>query len=359
MNDTTTNTKKVGIGVIGAGTISQAHLGAYALRHDVDRVCIADQVPERAASRAAEFGFRESTGSVDELLARDDIDAVSICTWNNSHAEIAIKALEAGKHVLCEKPLSKSVAEAEAVAEAVERTGRHLQVGYVRRFGRNAQVARRFVESGDLGDIYYAKASIIRRVGNPGGWFADIERSGGGPLIDIGVHCIDLAWWVMGRPDIKAITADTFNRLGNRGNVDNIGRYKAADYDPSFNTVEDLATAYLRFDGGAVMMVDVSFSLHAVEDSMSVSIHGDKGGAEIEPTLRLALEKHDTVLKVEPQIDEPSFDFITGFAKEIGYFVDLVKGDVEPVSPVSDGVTMMKILRGVYEAAQTGETIRF
>ncbi len=347
---------KVRIGVVGAGTISDSHLSAYAARDDVDLVAVADMNADRARQRQQEYGFTDHHDSAAALFERDDIDAVSICTWNDSHAELAIAALEAGKHVLCEKPLCKTVAEAEAVVQAVERSGKHLEIGYVRRFARNAEVLKRFVDGGDLGEIYYSKASIIRRTGNPGGWFADVELSGGGPLIDIGVHCIDLAWWLMGGPKVTTVSANTYTRLGNRGNIQNIGRYKAADYDPSFNTVEDLANALVRFENGSSMLVDVSFSLHAPQDSILVAVYGDKGGAELEPQLKMVTEKYDTVLNLNPQIDKLSFD-MGSFHKEIGHFVELVKGTAEPLAPVSDGLEMMKILRAIYESADKGAEI--
>lgn len=347
---------KVRIGVIGAGSISECHLGAYAANPNVECVAVADQVLERAQKRAKEFGFADAHGSAAELLARDDIDAVSICTWNNSHAPIAIDALKAGKHVLNEKPLCKTVEEAEQVAQAVKESGKHLEVGYVRRYGRNAQVLKSFIDAGDLGDLYYARTEIIRRVGNPGGWFADVERSGGGPLIDIGVHCIDLCWWLMGKPKATSVSALSYDKLGNRGNIDNIGRYKAADYDPSFNTVEDMVTALIRFENGKSINVDVSFSLHAVEDSFNLRVHGDKGGAELEPQLKMVTEKYDTVLNLHPQIDELSFDFAS-FGKEVAHFVDLIRGEADPVAPVADGLEMMKILTSIYESAKQGKEI--
>ncbi|MCU6339777.1 Gfo/Idh/MocA family oxidoreductase, partial [Enterobacter quasiroggenkampii] len=135
---------------------------------------------------------------------------VSICTWNNSHAPIAIAALEAGKHVLVEKPLCMTVEEALAVQEAQKKSGKTLQIGYVRRYGTNTRVLKKFIDEGELGEIYYAKASCIRRLGNPGGWFSDKERSGGGPLIDIGVHVIDLCWYLMGKPKVKSVSGNAY-----------------------------------------------------------------------------------------------------------------------------------------------------
>ncbi|MDZ7543847.1 gfo/Idh/MocA family oxidoreductase, partial [Clostridium perfringens] len=129
---------------------------------------------------------------------------------------ISIDAIKAGKHVLVEKPMCRTVEEALAMQEAVRASDKTLQVGYVRRHAMNARVLRKFIANGDLGEIYFAKASCLRKIGNPGGWFSDIERSGGGPLIDLGVHVIDLCWYMMGKPKVKSVSGNAYNKLGNR-----------------------------------------------------------------------------------------------------------------------------------------------
>jgi predicted dehydrogenase len=245
------------------------------------------------------------------------------------------------------------------VEDAVRKSGKVLQVGFVRRYASNTQTLKKFIDNGDLGEIYYAKASCLRRLGNPGGWFADKERSGGGPLIDLGVHVIDICWYLMGRPKVKSVSGNTYNRLGNRANVKNLSFYKAADYDAGQNTVEDLANALIRFENGASLLVDVSFTLHTKKDELRVSIHGDKGGAELEPELAIITEKHDTILNMTPQVDNLSFDFATGFQNEINHFVDSVFGRKATLSPVEDGVEMMKILCGIYESSEKGCEVSF
>lgn len=350
---------KVRIGVIGAGSISQAHMDAYAKCADAQIVAICDLNEERAKAKAEKYGAAHVYTDYRELLKNPDIDAVSICTWNNSHAEISIAALDAGKNVLCEKPLCQTVEQALQVEEAVRRSGKFLQVGFVRRYTDNTKILRQFIEAGELGEIYYAKASCIRRLGNPGGWFSDKARSGGGPLIDLGVHVIDICWYLMGKPKVKSVSGNAYNKLGNRANVQNLSFYKASDYDAEKNDVEDLANALIRFENGASLMVDVSFTLHAKKDEIAVKIYGDKGGAEIEPELFLVTEQHNTILNVTPQVDNLSFDFAAGFRNEISHFVDSCLGRKETLSPVEDGVEMMKILCAVYESAATGKEIVF
>lgn len=351
---------KIKVGVIGAGSISDMHFESYKNNKDVEIYAVCDINEQRAREKADKYGAEKYYKKYQDLLIDPDIDAVSICTWNNSHAEISIAALQAGKHVLVEKPLCKTVEEALEIEEAVQESDeKTLQVGFVRRFGTNTQVLKKFIDSGDLGEIYYAKASCIRALGNPGGWFADKERSGGGPLIDLGVHVLDLCWYLMGKPKVKSISGNTYNKLGNRSNVENKTFYKAADYDPDKNTVEDLANAIIRFENGASLMVDVSFTLHVKGELIAVSMFGDKGGAEIEPRLQLVTEKNNTILNITPQIDSLSFDFNKGFQNEIDHFVSCVKGEMETISPVQDGVEIMKILAGIYESSEKGMEIYF
>jgi predicted dehydrogenase len=351
--------EKLRIGVIGAGSISSMHLDAYAGNEEVELVAICDMNRERAEEKAAKYNIPHIYTEVRELLANAEIDAVSICTWNNTHAEFSIAALDAGKHVLCEKPLCQTVEQALEVEAAVRRSGCVFQVGFVRRYGQTTQMLRRFIEAGDLGDIYYAKASYLRRLGNPGGWFADKDRSGGGPLIDIGVHVIDLCWYLMGRPKVRSVTGNTYYKLGNRANVKHLSFYQAADYDASKNDVEDMANALIRFENGASLMVDVSFTLHAVKNDTTITIHGTKGGAQVEPELQIATEKHDVMLNLLPQADQLSFDFAAGFRSEIQHFVNCCLGRAETLSPVEDGVEIMKMLCAIYESAAAGKEIRF
>lgn len=347
---------KLGVGVIGTGSIAGCHLGAYAEHPDAGLVAVCDLNLDRAESAAEKFGAQRAYDSVDQLLADDAVDAVSVCTWNNTHAQFAIAALEAGKHVLVEKPLSRTYAEAQAVEEAAAASDRVLQVGFVRRHSPNCKVLKSFIDAGELGEIYYAKASCIRRMGNPGGWFANKEISGGGPLIDIGVHVIDLCWYLMGSPRAVTVSANAYTKLGNRANITTLPRYKAADYDPEQNTVEDMVNAAIRFEGGASLLLETSYSLHAAKNALNVSVYGDKGGAELEP-LEIATEKHGTIINVTPQLASPTFQLDKGFANEIDNFVGACTGRVEGVAPAWHGAEIMKIIDAIYRSAETGAEV--
>ncbi|MBO0600614.1 Gfo/Idh/MocA family oxidoreductase [Sporosarcina sp. E16_3] len=350
--------RKLKIGIVGAGSLSESHLGAYAKNPNVELIAICDLIEERAIAKATTYNIKHVYTDYHEMFQNPELDAISVVTWNNTHKEISIAALDAGKHVLCEKPLCMNHGEALEVKAATERSDKKFMIGYVRRHASSAVALKDIINSGTLGEIYYAKASILRRLGNPGGWFSDKSRSGGGPLIDIGVHVIDLSWYLMGRPKVKSVSANTYHKLGNRSNVKSLSFYKAADYSPE-NNVEDLANALIRFENGSSLMVDVSFALHIKNDQSGVTIFGDKGGAEVEPNLVIVHESNDIILNSFPQIDNASFDFGEAFQSEINHFVNCCLTGDEPIGGIDDGVEMMKILTAIYKSAEEQQEIVF
>lgn len=347
----------VKIGVIGGGTIAELHLNAYSHCDQAELVGMCDIDEPRAKRRAAEYGIPNIYTSAEDLLANPDIDAVSVCTRNDSHAEIAIAALDAGKSVLVEKPMTTSVEKAERIVEAEKRSKGIVQVGYVRRFSPNAQVLQSFVEAGSLGDVYLATGNYLRMAGNPGGWFADRAISGGGPLIDLGVHIIDLLWYFMGRPKFEAASAAVFEKLGNRSNIRHLTRYMSADYDPEKNAVEDLATAFLRFEGGAAMQFGTSYSLHG-KDELSGRVYGTKGGASIAPAVQITTEMHDTIVDITPRTDSLEFELEPAFQNEINHFVRAAAGETASGAPATDGLEMLKIIEAIYRSGKEGREVR-
>jgi predicted dehydrogenase len=163
----------------------------------------------------------------------------------------------------------------------------------------------------------------------------------------------------MGKPKVKSVSGNSYRRLGNRSNIQNLKFYQAADYDASMNDVEDSANAMVRFENGASLLVDVSFALHAKKDEIYVRLYGEKGGAELEPELAIVTERHNTIINSTPQIDNLSFDFVGAFNKEVSIFIDSTLGNGETRSPVEDGLEMMKILCAIYDSAETGREITF
>lgn len=348
---------KLNIAVIGVGSISKMHIQSYLKNEFVNIVAFCDINEARLKEKAELYNVAKTYTDYKEMFEKEKLDGVSICAWNNFHAEIAIYALNCGVNVLCEKPLTMTVAQAIEVEKAVETSKKQLMVGFVRRSATNTKVIKKFIDNNDLGDIYYSKLNCFRRTGNPGGWFSDITRSGGGPVIDLGVHLIDVAWYLMGKPKPVSVSANVYKKLGNFSHIENKTHYMAADYCAEFNDVEDLANALIRFENGASISVDVSYSLHTSNDTTNVELFGTKGGAQLEPSCQIYTEIHNTLVDITPYIDHKTFDFDNSFQNEINTFVDVCLGKAENPCPVQDGVTIMKLLCGIYESAQKGKEI--
>lgn len=346
--------EKIRVGIIGTGSISHCHMDGYRQLPHVDVVAACDINKQRVQEYARQYGIPHTYTDYNEMLKMDSLDAVSVCTWNNVHAPASIAALSAGKHVLCEKPLAMTIDEAEKIKKAAEQSGCLLMVGFVMRFEQKARMLGDMINKGHLGDIYFAKASYLRRAGNPGGWFADKARSGGGPLIDLGVHVIDIAHYLMGQPRLTAVSGAVFNKLGSRENLKGVFRYTAADATTVCD-VEDMAVAMLRFEGGAIMQIETSYSQHIENDFFSVECYGSKGGFTYEPELKIFTEIDDYLIDLKPRIDTGSDD--DSFRRETAHFIECVAGREKCISPVADGVEIMRILCSIYDSASAGREI--
>ena len=351
---------KLKVAVIGNGGISGVHLRGYSLNPDVEIYALCDINEERLNRRGDEYHVdpaRRFTDVNEMLAACPEIEAVSVCTWNAAHAQCAIAALNAGKHVLCEKPMAMTVEEAEAMQAAAEKNNRLLMIGFVRRFGNDCAIMKDFIDNGYFGDIYYAKATYLRRKGCPGGWFGDKARSGGGPLIDLGVHIIDLCRYLMGNPKPVSVYGATFNKLGNRSNIKSKAGYisQTRENEDIFN-VEDLATAMIRFDNGSVLQIEASFSLNIEKDEGVLQLFGTKAGAKLDPELTIYSEMNDYMTNVK-LANSTALSFDGLFENEINHFVECVRTGKPCRNPAQDGVTLMKILTGIYKSAETGHEV--
>lgn len=345
------------VGVIGTGGISGVHLGGYSRNPNVEIYALCDINEKNLAKRAEEYKVSRTFTDYREMLALKELDAVSVCTWNSAHAECAIAALRAGKHVLCEKPMALNTAQAQEMEKAAKENDKLLMIGFVRRFGNDCAVLKDFIDSGSFGEIYYAKAQYLRRKGCPGGWFGDKSRSGGGPLIDLGVHVIDLCRYLMGGPQPVSVYGATFNKLGDRRHIKDARGYSSTvvSKDDIFD-VEDMATALIRFDNGAVLSVEASFSLNIEKDVGNIELFGTKAGCKLDPELTIFTDMNDYLANVKlAQSTALSFDGL--FDNEINHFVECIETGKPCRNPAQDGVTLMKILDGIYESARTGHEV--
>ncbi len=345
---------KIKIAVIGVGGISGCHIDNYRRNPDVELYALCDIDEAKLKMKGEKYGVTRLYTDMNVMLAElPEIDAVSVCTWNNQHAPCTIAALNAGKHVLCEKPMSVTVEDAMAMQEAAERNNRMLMLGFVRRYGRDCKIIKDLADAGELGDIYYTKARYIRRKGNPGGWFSNKSMSGGGCLIDLGVHVIDYVRYVMGGPKPVAVYGATFDKLINTVAAE--GEWQATSSGGGICDVEDLAVAMVRFDNGAVLNIETSFNLHGEGDG-AIHIYGSKAGAILRDGWKIYSEVNGHQLdSTIPYANGP--DFSEMFTAEINYFVECLKGNKQVISTAEDGVILMKILMGIYESARTGHEV--
>jgi predicted dehydrogenase len=351
-------TKPVGIGLIGTGSIAQSvHLPAYKKLQDegkVKIVAIADIAPEAGKTASEKFGIDRVFTDYQDLLKLPEIDAVDVCTPNIAHCRPTIDALEAGKHVLCEKPIARNAVEGQAMVEASRKTGKKLQVGLNVRFGSASQAVKRFINDGRVGEIYYARAHALRRRGIPGwGVFTDKEKQGGGPLIDIGVHILDLTLWLMGHPKPVSVTGTTYTKFGTREDVLGL----MGKWDPKTYTVEDFAVGFVRFENGATLTLESSFVANLERDVFTTQLFGSEGGVYLDPlapgNTRLFREESGALTDTTPQF-LPS---IGTHEQEIREFVQAVIDDTPVPVPGEQGLMVTRILDAIYQSAETGKEV--
>ncbi len=349
--------KKVKVAVIGVGSISKCHIEAYLKDSRVELYAFCDINEARLQLMGEKYGVtRLYTDEAEMLKALPELDAVSVCTWNSAHASCTIMALDAGKHVLCEKPMALNAEEAEAMKAAAERNGKLLMIGFVRRFGKDCAIVKDLAENGTLGELYYAKAQNLRRNGNPGGWFGEKARSGGGPLIDLGVHSIDLVRYLLGKPRVTSVYGATFQKLGNRPTIKTPKPYVSASAtDHDVCDCEDLATATVRFDNGAVLTIEMSFSLNLAQESNNVQLFGTKAGINMADEVTMFSEVNGYLSNIS-LVGKTGFN-MNAFEDEIAHFVSCVLGETECINPAEDGVELMRILSAIYRSAETGHEV--
>lgn len=350
--------EKIKVAIVGTGSISNEHIQAYQANPNVELYAFCDINPEQLKKMSEKYGVtRTYTDEATMLTDLPEIDAVSVCTWNAAHAPCTIMALEAGKNVLCEKPMALNAEEARQMKAAAEKSGKLLMIGFVRRYGNDCAILQDFINGGSFGDIYYTKATYLRRKGSPGGWFGDKSRSGGGPLIDLGVHVIDLTRYLAGNPKPVSVFGATFKKLGDRHELKDRADYSSTGRSEQdiFN-VEDAVTALVRYDNGMVLSIEASFSLNIEKDQGTIELFGTKAGAKLDPELHIYTEMNNYMTNV--QLTTPTALSFNGlFQNEINHYVDCVQNGTACKSPAADGVTLMTILDAIYKSAETGHEV--
>lgn len=355
-----TEIRRLRVGVIGCG-VGMLHLEGFAEEPRVQVVAIAGLDEKRCRELAGTFGVARVYRDYQDLLADPDVEAVTVAVPNILHYPVAIAALEAGKHVMVEKPLARSASEGEKIIAAAQRAGLVLGVVFNRRGRQDVQILKREIEKGNLGNIYHARAFWMRRSGIPGlgTWFTSKEMAGGGPLIDLGVHVLDMALWVLGNPPPRRVSAATYAELGPQGRGQwQGGRFKQAVGEPY--EVEDFATAFIRFEGQLTLQIDTAWAAYTGHgDEFGLSVLGDNGGAEIHAkdyaqtgTMRLFGE-----IDGVPTVTEPQLLKRHGHGEVLRNFTDAVLDGVPMTPSGEEGLDRVRVIEAIYQSAALGREV--
>lgn len=356
----------VKIGIIGCGGIANGkHMPSLKKIKNVQMVAFCDIIEERAVKAAEEYGVEGAKVYTDykELLKDRDIEVVHVCTPNRSHAFISIDAMEAGKHVMCEKPMAKTYKEAKEMLDASERTGTKLTIGYQSRWRADSLYLKKMCEDGELGEIYYGKAIALRRRAVPTwGVFLNEYEQGGGPLIDIGTHALDLTLWMMDNYKPKMVVGTTFEKLKNQKDCGNAW----GDWDPKKFTVEDAAFGFIVMENGATIMLESSWALNIRNPKEAITmICGTEGGADMFDGLNINFIKNGRQCILKPDLTAGGVAFYDGDGDEdpsvleARAWLDAVVNDHEPRTKASQALVVTQILEAIYESAKTGKPVYF
>ncbi len=342
---------KLRIGVVGLG-MGRHHARMFQSHPQAKLAALAEPDEKRRKEVGEELGVKRLYPDLESMLAEEQLDVVSIATPNRFHKPQTIAALEAGAHVLCEKPMAMNAAEAEEMLAAARRTGRRLMINFSFRFTEQSWALKRQVESGLIGDVYFGRTVWHRRRGLPGfgGWFGQKALSGGGPLIDLGVHRLDLALWLMGYPEPEWVLGATY---------DPIARRLAEESGKQFD-VEDLAAALIRFRNGATLVVEASWAANIKErELMETRLLGTKGGL-VQRNLNEGYEFEAEVFLERDGclFDERLHPPVPSAPNAYHHFVDCILEDRPHTATAEEGLTVMRLLDAIYASAESGQPVR-
>ncbi len=348
--------KKVKVGVIGAGTIGSVHAEAYKKVADAELVGLCDILPDKLKAKAEKHGIPKTYATHLEMLADPEIEAVSVCVPNYVHAPIAIDALNAGKHVMLEKPMTLNAKLGRDILAARDKAGKVLQMGMVRRQYPESELIHKYINDGKLGEIYQINIKLIRRRGIPGlgGWFTTKAMSGGGALIDIAVHFLDLAMWSANLWNPTRVSAKTYSKFGSP-----MKDYKYVSmwagppqYDGTFD-VDDYVAGMVRFGKQATMSFQVAWACNAKEEQ-TMEILGTKGGIKSgDGDLVLRTENEDEIIDIKPIFNNQR----DSFATELEKFIAATKGEGEVPATGEQGVIVMQLLDAIYKSSELDKEV--
>ena len=344
------------IGIIGSGSIGNVHARALTAVGGADIVALCDVDPARLDATGDAFKVTARFDDYRKLL-KADVDAVLVCVPNALHAEMAVAALASGKHVLLEKPAALNAAQAASIADAADKAEGVLQVGMVWRQRPQAQILREYVQAGELGNIYHMRAVMIRRRGIPGmgGWFTTKALSGGGPMIDLGVHWFDLCMWLSGLWNPTRVSARVYDKFGSRMRAYRyVGMWAGPPDFDGVCDVEDFSAGFARFGDQATLSFEIAWAANAESDSY-VEILGDKGGARVGGAgpLRILTEDRGRLADLAPQYDQKA----NPFENQARTFLAACRGDSPPEATIQQAVTNMKLIDAIYASSEARKEV--
>lgn len=333
------------VGVVGAGFAGRSHVELFKQAKNVQLIAICDVDRERGKAISQEFDIPNIFTNYRKILEMTKLDAVSVAVPNVFHCPVTVAALQAGKHVLCEKPLATNAQSAAQMVEAAKKSGKVLSMMLQFRHSPASQLLKRQVEKGMLGKVYYAKASMLRSNAIPRGWFHVKKLSGGGPLFDLAPHILDVTWWFMGCPKPVSAFGATYSEFGPRGQ--GLGTW-GVGYEEGSPDVEDLATGVVRFEGGQTIQIEVSWALHQKSGTQQVSLFGTEAGASLFPELQIFKQGKDESL---------SLPELPAAINPVETFLSSIRTGKPPVAPGSDGLQVMRMLDAIYKSAYVGKSV--
>ena len=342
------------VAIIGAGAIAQDHVASFKLHPAVQVVAVADVSPDRARETAERFGIPEIFTDYKKLLAREDIDVVSIALPNYLHAKVALDALRAGKHVMLDKPMATNARDGAKLVAASAKSGTLFMVGQNFRFNADTQTAKQVVGAGTIGEIYHAKTSWSRRAGIPriGSWFTQKRFAGGGCTYDIGVHALDRCLYLMGDFEAAAVSGQTFAKFGPRGLGNSSWGKSEIDPKAKFD-VDDLSIALIKMRSGRTVLLESSWAAHGpLVDFNSTQLFGTEAGLNL-PPVRLFRQinngySSDEVAPLPPLVN----------TNRMVHFIDCLLGKAKPFVKPAESLAVQKILDAIYVSAASGREVR-
>lgn len=341
------------LGIIGTGMIAGMHIKGIAEKDDYEFVAGCDIKPGRAKKFCEKWGAPEYYEDQDSFFKKAKVDAVLVCTPNAAHKAATVRALENDIHVYCEKPMATSVAECEEMIAARDASKAHLTIGHHQRFIPEFSYINKVSSGGDLGEVYFARTVFHRRGGVPWwGEFHIMEKSGGGSLIDIGVHMIDMALWQMGNPTPIQVVGQTYMKLAKAtdGSRPNQNKKKAAEFD-----VDDFASAYVKMSNGATLAIECSWAANRKPKMEQIlELYGDKGGASFKPVV-ITTQAHGEFVDIEPMIPKGG----EPHAAATAHFAKVIRGEAGNIIKPEQTLNVQKILDGIYHASSTGEVVNY